>query len=142
MVLMRLFLTLTAAYGSLFAAQGSQGSMDEQSVPTVCEVLRHQEAYIGRHFTFRGVVTQYEHGMYFVPKPECEEDATGRVQDFSQSTYSHFGGGKGVGVLATINIEIVVRPTAMSVQRRGGPRKQLVLSVKRAYDLAPTSMRQ
>ena len=141
-MLMQLLLIFTAAYGSLLAAQDFQGSMVEQFVPTVCEVLKHQEEYIGRRFAFRGVVTQFEHGMYFVPKPDCAEHAAGRVQGFSWSTYSRFGGGKGIGVLATIEVKIVVRPTAMSIQKRGGPRKQVVLSVKRAYDLAPTSMRQ
>ena len=139
---MRLLLTLTATCASFMAAQDLQGSITERPVPMVCEVLKHKDAYIGRHFTFRGVVTQYEHGMYFVPKPDCAEPAAGRVQDFSWSTYSRFGGSKGVGVLATINVKIVVRPTAMSVQRRGGPRKQVVLSVKRAYDLGPTSVQR
>ena len=121
-----------------------QSRADEQpAVSQVCEVLKHQDEYIGQGFTFRGVVTQYEHGMYFVPYPDCAEHEAGKVHDFPRAAYVRFGGGKGVGVLATVDIEIVVRPTAPSVQNRGGPGKQAVLSVRRAYDLerAPVAHR-
>jgi hypothetical protein len=137
MLLPVLLMTLYSAVGQSGtpSAATTDGKEDAPNEPAVCEVLKHAAEYVGRHFTFTGVVTSYEHGAYFVPYPPCAGQQAIRVQDFPWGAYRSAGGGKGLGLLATVNGKIVVRPTAVSIQKRGGPRKQTVFSVKHVSDL-------
>jgi hypothetical protein len=79
--------------------------------------------------------------MYFKPYTECPEPEAIRVRDFPDGAYQSVGGAKGVGVLATVTGKIVVRTAAVSVQERGGSRKQTVFSVKVVSDLRLAHLR-
>jgi hypothetical protein len=105
----------------------------------VCEVLKHPIEYVGHRVKLRGVVTSLEHGAYFEPYPACAKPEAIRVQDFPWDSYRRAGGQKGVGVLVTVDGTLAIRPTAISIQKRGGPDKQVVLSVRHVSDvvLAP-----
>jgi hypothetical protein len=64
---MRHIVALIAACSAALAVQDSEKRMGTRSTNMACEALRHQEEYVGRRLISRGVVTQHEHAMYFVP---------------------------------------------------------------------------
>ena len=143
-----LLTVLALAFQSAMVQSGPEPSRAGSQTPDhqnrterlVCEVLKNSSEYVGRRFTFRGVVTSYEHGMYLVPYPDCAEHQAISVWDFPFHSYLKAGGAKGVGVLATVDGKIVLRDIPAHRQKRGGPTKQTVFSVKHTSDLssAPT----
>ena len=102
-----------------------------------CEVLKDAGNHLGERFTFKGLVTSYEHGMYFVPDPSCAEHEAIRIQYFPLDAYHRAGGTKGVGVLATVQGKIVAREIQLRLQKKGRPTKETVFSVKHVSDLKP-----
>jgi hypothetical protein len=54
--------------------------------------------FIGQRFAFDGIVTSYEHGVFFDPWPACNEPLAIGVRDFPTDLYVGAGGTKGGGL--------------------------------------------
>src|ERR1035438_2867962 len=118
---------------SLPASQNLTDGTPSEKV--ACEVLSNPEAYVGLQFTFRGVLTSYEHGMYFSLYPNCAKQKSVRAENFPMAEYRHAGGEKNLGVRGMITGEISLRTIPANAQKKRGPHTVTVLTVKHISDL-------
>jgi len=99
-------------------------SFAEEPKPTaLCEVLNHQEAYLGRHLLVRGIVEQGEHSRYLMASPKCGEGISFMPMEgtFEFKAYLAAGGRPGHGIRAYVEGTVVLSDHQFPV---GPPTKQ------------------
>src|SRR5258708_5355983 len=86
----------------------SQGFSESKQM-SLCVIVSHPNEHMGEYVVVRGTMEQLEHGVYLFAGSPCDEKHSGiLIQGTDKNAYRAAGGRKGIGVLATVEGELVM----------------------------------